>query len=427
MTVHQLRPPATAGLIAEARAAVAAGARLPEGSLASAEIEEGIAELAALESQVTAWRLRLMAEADARRVAAEKAETGTDAWLSRLTGDTREAMRGGIWLARALKEKYHPTLEALGEGKLRLKQVWVIVRAAERAPKGATPAQIREAEELLVAKATGVGNRSGRPMNAKRLRQAARRMFETMGREVADQCESDQLQDEEKRAEAETWLNLYDRGDGTFKGSFVIPERHGLLLRAILERLTSPRRLVRDGAGRQVVDESVSCPHNWSEHNGAAFCELIEHLPTDGWSGTGLSLMVHISLEALRSGVGAARLDSGAHMSASAARKLACEAGIIPAVLGGESVPLDLGREKRLHTKAQRQALSVLHDSCAIAGCERPFAWCEIHHPHSWSRGGGTDLDNALPLCGYHHNRAHEGRFDLRRHSGGEWRFHRRR
>lgn len=427
MTVHQLRSPATAGLIAEARAAVDAGARVPEGSLANAEIEAGIAELTALESQVTAWRLRLMAEADARRVAAEKAATGTDAWLSRLTGNTPEAMRGGIWLARALKDKYHATLEALGEGKLRLEQAWVIVRAAEKAPKGATPAQIRQAEELLVGKATGVANRSGRPMNAKRLRQAGRRMFETMGREIADQCESDQLEDEEKRAEVETWLSLHDRGDGTFKGSFVIPERHGLLLRALLERLTSPRRLVRDRAGKQDVDESVPCPHNWSEHNGAAFCELIEHLPTEGWSGTGLSLMVHISLEALLSGVGAARLDSGTHLSASAARKLACEAGIIPAVLGGDSVPLDLGREKRLHTKAQRQALSVVHDSCAIGGCERPFAWCEIHHPHPWSLGGGTDLDNALPLCGYHHNRAHEARFDLRRHSGGEWRFHRRR
>jgi hypothetical protein len=416
----------TGGLIAEARAAAQAGVRVPAGSLGAEELAEGIAELAALESQVTAWRLALMAEADARQMAADQAETGTDAWLSKLTGDTREAARGGIWLARLLQDKYHATLEALGEGKLRLKQVWVIVRAAEKAPKGATAEQIREAEELLVAKATGVGNRSRRPMNAKRLRQAARRMFETMSKQIAEECESEQLQKEESHAEVETWLSIHDQGDGTFKGSFVIPERHGLLLRAMLERLTSPRRLGRDKAGRQVIDDSVHSPHNWSEHNGAALCELIEHLPTEGWSGTGLSLMVHISLEALRSGVGAARLDAGAHMSASAARKLACEAGIIPAVLGGDSLPLDVGRGRRLHSTAQRQALSVVFDTCAVTGCDRPFAWCEIHHANAWSRGGNTDLDNGIPLCGFHHNRAHEGRWDLRRHSGGEWRFHRR-
>ena len=71
-------------------------------------------------------------------------------------------------------------------------------------------------------------------------------------------------------------------------------------------------------------------------------------------------------------------------------------------------MPLDLGRERRLHTKAQRIALSGIHDTCAAEGCERPFAWTEIHHPESWARGGRTDLDNALPLCGWHRRRAHE-------------------
>ncbi len=78
-----------------------------------------------------------------------------------------------------------------------------------------------------MAKATGAGSRSGRPMNAKRLRQAARRMFETVSAELADRHESDQLNAEADRAEAETWCTLYDNGDGTFAGRFVIPELHG--------------------------------------------------------------------------------------------------------------------------------------------------------------------------------------------------------
>jgi hypothetical protein len=89
-------------------------------------------------------------------------------------------------------------------------------------------------------------------------------------------------------------------------------------------------------------------------------------------------------------------------------------------------VPLDLGRESRLHNKAQRIALSGRFDTCAAEGCERPFAWCEIHHPHSWVAGGRTDLDNALPLCGWHHRRAHDGRYDLRFLTSGEVRFRRR-
>ncbi|HET8960688.1 MAG TPA: HNH endonuclease, partial [Nocardioides sp.] len=63
-----------------------------------------------------------------------------------------------------------------------------------------------------------------------------------------------------------------------------------------------------------------------------------------------------------------------------------------------------------------------------VGGCERPFAWCEIHHHRlSWGKDGPTDLDNGLPLCGYHHRRAHDDRWDLRRHASGDYRFHRRR
>ncbi len=76
--------------------------------------------------------------------------------------------------------------------------------------------------------------------------------------------------------------------------------------------------------------------------------------------------------------------------------------------------------------KTQRMALVVLHDTCAVEGCQRPFAWCETH-PVAWLEGGPTDLYNALPLCGHNQRRAHDNRWDLRHHANGEWRFHPRR
>ena len=285
-----------------------------------------------------------------------------------------------------------------------------------------------------MAKATGVGSRSGRPMNAKRLRQVARRMFEAVSAELADRHESDQLNAEADRAEVETWCTLYDNGDGTFAGRFVIPELHGNLLKAALDRLTAPRHLTTrpagaDGAeGRLVTDPTLVSTPNWSERLGMALLELIEHLPTGGFGAANTAgVLVTIGLDRLVSGIGAAGLDTGVRISARDARRLACNAAIIPAVLGGESQPLDLGRTRRLHSAAQRKALALTHDSCAIGTCDRPFAWTEIHHLHPWSQGGSTDLATALPLCGHHHRRAHDTRFDLRRHGHGDWRFHRRR
>ena len=177
-----------------------------------------------------------------------------------------------------------------------------------------------------------------------------------------------------------------------------------------------------------MTDPTLVSTPNWSERLGMALVELIEHLPTRGFgAGNTAGVLVTLGYDSLVSGIGAAGLDTGTRISARDARRLACNAAIIPAVLGGQSQPLDLGRTRRLHSSAQRKALALTHDSCAIGSCDRPFAWTEIHHLHPWSQGGKTDLAHALPLCGHHHRRAHDTRFDLRRHSHGDWRFHRRR
>jgi hypothetical protein len=139
----------------------------------------------------------------------------------------------------------------------------------------------------------------------------------------------------------------------------------------------------------------------------------------------GATLLVGISLQRLVAGLGSARLDTGATVSPGQARRLGCGAGIVPVVLGGDSEPLDVGRERRLHTAAMRRALSFRYDACAAEGCERPFAWCEIHHPDPWAAGGGTSLHNAVPLCWHHHRRAHDPRYRIRYLDTGEVRFRR--
>lgn len=428
MSVAQLHRPVVRDRVLAARAELAAARSVSPTALSTAELEETVAELAALESQVVALRMACSAEADSRGVTSSTTDTGTDAWLARLTGEPREVMAGGLWVARMLHTTYHHTREALADGRLRLTQAKVIVRVAERAPAHVTDEQRVAAEESLVAMATGQGTRSGRPMDAGRLRQAARRMFaDLLPADEVDRMEADLLHAEEDRAERETWLMLHDNGDGTFSGRFSIPELHGHLLTRALERLTAPRRLARDRTGRPLVDETAVATTR-AERFGAGFCELLEHLPTTGHEPSSATLLVTLDLAHLLTGLGAARLDTGVRMSAGEARRLACESGLVPAVLGGASVPLDLGRTRRLHSPHQRKALAVVHDTCAVAGCERPFAWCEIHHHKlAWGHDGRTDLDNGLPLCGHHHRRAHDPRWELRRHPSGEHRFHVRR
>ena len=417
----------------EARASVGRAGAVAGTSLSNEDLTAAAQQLAALTSQVQALSLAVLAEArdrGRRGPAEDAADPDVVDWWGRLTGDPAEVLRGGLWVARLLKTTYDRTRTALEDGSIRLSQAKVIVRAAERAPSSLTREQVAEAEASLVAAASGAGTRDGRPMAAGALRAEARRTFAGMlpTKAEADQAEGDDLEAQERRAERETYLSLHDRGDGTWRGSVVLPDLHARLLQATLEHLTRPRRHARDGAGEAVVDDSadVTGP-SYGERLGSAFCELLEHLPTTGFGPSGIALLVRIDLDQLMSGHGAATLDTGMPVSAGEARRAACNAGHVPVVLGGDSRPVDVGLSRRLFTGHQSHAMAAIHDTCAIAGCSRPFTWCELHHLREWSRGGPTDLDNGVPLCGYHHRRAHDGDFDLTRHRGHEFRLRRKR
>jgi hypothetical protein len=154
---------------------------------------------------------------------------------------------------------------------------------------------------------------------------------------------------------------------------------------------------------------------DWGHRQGLAFVELLEHLPTDRLnSKVAATVVVMIDHEHLRDELGAARLDTGHDLSAGQARRLACGAGILPAVLGSASQVLDLGRTSRFYTEAQRTALAVKYDECAAVGCDRPYAWCELHHENPWHSGGLTNLEQAVPLCGYHHRRMHDPAYKVK-------------
>ena len=174
-----------AGWVAEAGGCVRRAGHVPVETLGDEALAAVIAELARVESQAAALRLACSVEADRRRVAAATGETGTDVWVARLTGTSRQQAAGGLRLARLLDERYPATREAFAAGRLRVEQVRVIVNAAEQAPAEATAAQVGQAEVWLVDRATGAGTRSGRGLDATRLRQAARRMFARIDPELA--------------------------------------------------------------------------------------------------------------------------------------------------------------------------------------------------------------------------------------------------
>ncbi len=173
--------------------------------------------------------------------------------------------------------------------------------------------------------------------------------------------------------------------------------------------MASPRRGKFGATHAQTGDTHLADGDSYQRRLGQAFTELIERLPTDHLNGTtAATIVITISFEQLKDKLKAAGVDTGEAISASAARRLACNAGLLPAVLGKKSHLLDLGRISRLFREPQRIALATRHTTCAAAGCQRPYAWTELHHRQPWSHGGTTNLKDAIPLCGFHHRRIHD-------------------
>ena len=99
-----------------------------------------------------------------------------------------------------------------------------------------------------------------------------------------------------------------------------------------------------------------------------------------------------------------ALLDAGTSISPGDLRRLACDADILPMILGGDSEILDVGRSQRLVTSSIRVALTLRDKGCVFPGCHTPATACHAHHLLPWWAGGSTSLENLALVCAHHHN-----------------------
>ena len=125
-------------------------------------------------------------------------------------------------------------------------------------------------------------------------------------------------------------------------------------------------------------------------------------------------LTVTLDYDTLLGQIGTATLGNGDILSAAQARRLLCDAQIVPAVLGGASEVLDVGRSMRTASVAIRRALALRDQGCAWPGCDRPPSWCDAHHIDWWGRDfGTTNATRMTLLCPYHHSAIHKSQWTI--------------
>jgi hypothetical protein len=139
------------------------------------------------------------------------------------------------------------------------------------------------------------------------------------------------------------------------------------------------------------------------------------------FTGAPRTVIVTIDLDVLEGRLRDAfiTLPSGARTNADTARRLACDAELIPVMLGGNGEVLDVGQAGHEFTAAVRRAAWIRDDGCVFTGCRNRCV--ELHHIVFRRHRGSNSLDNAAWLCNYHHWLVHEGGWTLRRQPDGNY------
>ena len=401
--------------------------------MSTSEKSVALRELVAAEAQLVELRLRVLA--DAADLADTTGAKDAAGWLAHQTRTRFADARADLALAGALDRERPVLAVGMREGAVTLAQAHVIRRALDALPSAVDADTVERAEAHLVACAAEFG--------PKELGRIGRRVLDVVAPEIAEAAEATRLADLETAAAERTRMTMRRQGDGTTRISALVPDAAAPRLATYLEAFANPRAQRVNAPASESDDVGVDGdPFTrlpYPRRMGEAFARFLEtvdptRLPVHGGDAT--TVIVTIPFDSLRAELATADLIgaglvpgddlTGDRITASQARRLACTAKILPAVLDGTSFPVDLGRAKRLFTPAQRKALLIRDQTCRAEGCEVPGTWCDAHHVDPWHNDGPTDLDNAILLCPHHHHRAHDTGYRTDRLPNGDLRFHRR-
>lgn len=346
------------------------------------------AQLERLASQVAGARLEVLSRASAHSDDLKVTPIAEQIHASNRC--TIKTARADVRLATLLAGNFRQIRDALISGEISEAQARAIVSGLRVLPAGLSNNQLEQCQRELIGYA--------RQFDPDELRRLAQRMVEVLNPELADDLLADRVEREAQLAFERRFIAISPDHHGSMLIRGQLPVSDGELLLAQLDALTP------SAASYATSDESPTRPARRAD----ALVRLTQiaansaEVPARGADRP--QVIVTMNLDDLRAGLASATLlGNGEELSACEARRLACDANLIPVVLGAQGQPLDVGRSHRLFTGALRVALNLRDEGCAFPGCDALPSACEAHHIEPWHSGGLTCLANGVLLCPFHH------------------------
>ena len=363
-------------------------------ALADLELLNSTELLLELRNQLDAVITGQLQVIDVRDVTVEEYGRQTRGWL--IEDQLLAPAEASRFLTVARGLPYHHRIgEAFGAGRLSLEAARVITGAVQKAP-----AELREVVETeLVTAAESVD--PGR--------------LGSFTRELIARLTNDDAEAAAQRKYDSRWLRLSETFEGMTSVEGMLDPASAASIKAALSPLlasTGPDDQRTHGqrtADALVTVAEVALAAGGLPETGG---EPPQVIVTIGYDQLAAQIQAHP--DACSDPISGTVSMNGVAITPNTARKIACDAQIIPAVLGGHSEVLDLGRSTRTWTRAQRRALRLEDRGCRWPGCQAPLHRCRIHHEQHWVQDHGpTDKTNGIHLCPFHHWTVHHTRWRI--------------
>jgi hypothetical protein len=358
--------------------AVDAACALDPSSLDTGDLRE-----LAVASEKLAGRLRGLASTALGEVSAREPE-GAAWWWRDALGISGEA--AGHALRRATGLRSLPSVsDAVLDGRLSLDQAGALVPLVGKLEE----VELYDSQPMLIEGAVG-------------------RTVDSIGQWVrhliAMNSEKD-LELEQEAAAANRFLKHRTDPDGMVRGSFALTAEDAEPYLTVLEPLARK-------AGEQ--DQRTA-----GQRRADAFAEVFAgaarwaDLPHAGGQRAQVSYVISAEWAAAqRDGSPAVAAWTGPQTRARMESVL-CDARLSRLFLDTAGQAMRLESVNDEITTAQRRAVSARDRCCVARGCNRPPAFCDVHHLIAREDGGPTTLQNLVLLCRRHHVMWHQGRLLL--------------
>jgi hypothetical protein len=352
-----------------------------------------------LATQIAALQAGVVHELSGQDWAREHGASSMRAW-------TRDHLRVSIHTAKRLCDlgaqmDARPLIrDAVAAGAVAVDQAAVIDAALAGLPEDLDRELVDRCEASLLAHAA--------VFEPHRLAVLGQRVLDHVAPEIAEAALHAKLERDEQQALRTRTFVMSAQGAGRVRLSGWLDSEGAAIVRAALDPFCKP----------VPGPDGARDPRTAGQRRADALVEVCrldltsDRLPDNG--GHRPQMHVTVDFDTLTNQLSTGTLDNGDLLSPATVRRLACDAAIIPAVLGSDSEVLDLGRTRRLYAGAARRALVLRDRGCAFPSCDRPPSWCQAHHIVSWLDGGPTDLDNGVLLCAFHHRLVHHSGWEIK-------------